>query len=112
MQMLMFHEAARGSNYTGLTHRYQPQIDLSEHIRLGQAVLVGRAEQPATKLNDAAPLRVHRSYEPFHGVLNIQFAPIAEKTEHWTYFRIIFPVNTQPSAPNPEPRAPSPSLAP
>ena len=43
MQMLMFHDAARGINYTGLTHRYQPEIDLSEHIRLGRAVLVGRA---------------------------------------------------------------------
>src|SRR5438094_54206 len=41
MQMLMFHEAARGTTYTGLTHRYQPRIDLSQHVHLGQAVLVG-----------------------------------------------------------------------
>src|SRR5207248_540885 len=40
MQMIMFHEAARGRSYTGLTHRYQHQLDLSEHVRLGQAILV------------------------------------------------------------------------
>ena len=53
--MLMFHESARGKNYTGLTHRYQPQIDLSEHIRLGQAVLVGRAKYPVVNLISAYP---------------------------------------------------------
>jgi hypothetical protein len=94
MQMLMFHEAARGSNYTGLTHRYQPQIDLSEHIRLGQAVLVGRAETPGTELrrDSTSPL------------------VDSQQLTHWTYFRIILPVSA--AAPSPEPRAPSPSLAP
>jgi hypothetical protein len=82
MQMLMFHEAARGSNYTGLTHRYQPQIDLSEHIRLGQAVLVGRAEQPAAALRTPS--------DP--SLVDVQ------QQTHWTWFRVIFPVNPQPLA--------------
>ena len=56
--MLMFHEAARGQSYTGLTHRYQPQIDLSEHVRLGQAVLVGRAERPGR------PAGTHATTQP------------------------------------------------
>jgi hypothetical protein len=82
MQMLMFHEAARGSNYTGLTNRYQPQIDLSEHIRLGEAVLVGRSETPATELRNPSNL------------------PLIDSTEqtHWTWYRVIFPVN-QPTTP-------------
>jgi hypothetical protein len=82
MQMLMFHEAARGSNYTGLTHRYQPQIDLSEHIRLGQAVLVGRAEQPAVKLRNPSD------------------SPLVDSMQErrWTWFRLILPVSPQPPA--------------
>jgi len=73
MQMLMFHESARGRSYTGLTHRYQPQIDLSEHIRLGQAILVGRAKQPAAHI-----------------------APLTDPadTNSWTWYRVILPVST------------------
>jgi len=46
VQMLMFHESARGRTYTGLTHRYQPFLDLSGHLGLGRAVLVGKAAEP------------------------------------------------------------------
>ncbi|HZN36740.1 MAG TPA: hypothetical protein VFB80_23080 [Pirellulaceae bacterium] len=81
VQMLMFHEAAGGRSYTGLSHRYQPQIDLSEHIRLGQAVLVGRAKQPVAGLGlgaragEAAPLAA------------------AADTTTWTWYRLILPVS-------------------
>jgi hypothetical protein len=77
MQMLMFHESARGSSYTGLTHRYQPEIDLSEHIRLGQAVLVGRASAPVVRLtraDDSGPLVA------------------ADDVNTWTWYRIVLPV--------------------
>jgi hypothetical protein len=94
MQMLMFHEAARGSTYTGLTHRYQPQVDLSELIRLGEAVLVGRSERPVSDLSDISPLTQLKLPKDFHGVLNVQSGPIAlDETTCWTYFRIILPVN-------------------
>jgi hypothetical protein len=78
MQLLMFHDAARGRSYTGLTHRYQPQVDLSDHVRLGQAVLVGRARDPVARLvqpNSNTPL-----VEP------------ADATT-FTWYRIVFPVN-------------------
>jgi hypothetical protein len=77
VQMLMFHESARGSSYTGLTHRYQPETDLSEHIRLGQAVLVGRAGAPVARLmGDGAT------------------GPLIEDNEAstWTWYRIVLPV--------------------
>jgi hypothetical protein len=77
VQMLMFHEAARGRSYTGLTHRYQPQIDLSEHIRLGQAVLVGRAETPVAELTNPKT--------------NSPLVDPTSATTH-TWYRIIFPV--------------------
>jgi hypothetical protein len=80
-QMLMFHEAARGRSYTGLTHRYQPHLDLSGHLRLGQAILAGRADQPATRLTqDGRDLA----------------AP--EETSSQTWFRLILPVSTHPSS--------------
>jgi hypothetical protein len=77
MQMLMFHESARGRSYTGLAHRYQPEIDLSEHVRLGQAVLVGRAEQPVARMTWGDSTE-----------------PIAEEedTNTWTWYRIVLPV--------------------
>jgi hypothetical protein len=57
VRMLMFHEAARGRSYTGLTHRYQPYLDLTEQVRLGRAVLAGRAPGPITRLaSSGAPL--------------------------------------------------------
>lgn len=108
MQMLMFHESARGRNYTGLTHRYQPEIDLSEHIRLGHPVLLGRTERPVAQLKDISPITKLKLPKDFHGVLNVQTGPIAyNTTTHWTYFRFILPVN-----PSPESSAPSPSLSP
>ncbi len=42
LEILMFHDAAGGRSYTDLTHRYQPYLDLSEHLRTGRAILVGR----------------------------------------------------------------------
>jgi hypothetical protein len=78
MQMLMFHEAARGTTYTGLTHRYQSRIDLSQQVRLGEAVLVGRASEPVVRLVD-------------------QNAPIATSadTKTFTWYRIVLPVDRQ-----------------
>jgi hypothetical protein len=75
----MFHAAARGSSYTGLTHRYQPQLDLSEHIRLGQAVLVGRAAAPVLALHTPAD----------------QPLVPARQTQHWTWYRLVMPVSGQ-----------------
>ncbi|MEX2176692.1 MAG: hypothetical protein WD872_20160 [Pirellulaceae bacterium] len=78
-RMLMFHEAARGQTYTGLTSRYQAKLDLSDHVRLGRAVLVGRAAQGATVLTDAGQPVVR-----------------PEDAATWTWCRIVLPV--QPPA--------------
>jgi hypothetical protein len=48
--MMMFHESAGGSSYTRLMHRYQGYVDLSEQLRTGRAMLIGRARQAATNL--------------------------------------------------------------
>lgn len=74
VEMMMFHEAAGGESYTGLSQRYQPFVDLSDHLRTGRAVLVGRSKAPASRLvRDGQPMA--ESYD-----------------RHWTYFRVVFPV--------------------
>lgn len=95
VQMLMFHAAARGTSYTGLTHRYQPQLDLSEHIRLGQAVLVGRATDAVLGLRtpEGPPL-----------------VP-ASRTQHWTWYRLVIPVRGEGPALATDRPAPSTSAS-
>jgi len=82
VQMLMFHESARGRSYTGLTHRYQSRIDLSEHVRLGQAILVGRSSAPVARLTDGS------SAAPLSG---------PDGTAAWTWYRIVLPVGSNPT---------------
>jgi hypothetical protein len=45
LEIMMFHKAAGGDSYTALTQRYQPRIDLSDHLRTGRAILFGRTER-------------------------------------------------------------------
>jgi hypothetical protein len=85
MQMLMFHEAARGTNYTGLTHRYQAKIDLSEHVRLGRAVLVGRADKPVARIASGDTASALAA---------------ADDTNSWTWYRVLLPVNKPDSDPD------------
>jgi len=74
MQMLMLHDAVKGPTYTGMSHRYQPQIDFSEQIRIGRAVLMGRAEAPTAKLELAE-------------------VPADDlQVQSWTWYRIVIPV--------------------
>ncbi|MEM9413577.1 MAG: hypothetical protein AAGA30_20885, partial [Planctomycetota bacterium] len=42
--------AAGGKGYTKLTHDLQPQLDLSEQVNLGRAVLFGRVDKPISQL--------------------------------------------------------------
>ena len=74
MEMIMFHGAAGGADYTRLRHRYQGYLDLSDHLHIGCAVLWGRSAQPAADLvfdGGRTPARCDR---------------------HWTFYRIVFPV--------------------
>jgi hypothetical protein len=78
VQMLMFHEAARGRSYTGLSHRYQPELDFSEGARLGQAVLVGRAAEPVAEMVGAG-----------------EAGPTT-----WTWYRIVLPISAENTSDN------------
>jgi hypothetical protein len=50
MELMMFHQAATGKNYTGLTHRYQPLVDHSSLLETDYAMLIGRANQSLAKV--------------------------------------------------------------
>jgi hypothetical protein len=77
MQMIMFHESARGSNYTNLTHLYQGYLDLTPRARNGRAILVGRIAQGVTQLSvDGKPLP-------------------SSQAEPWTWVRVVLPVATR-----------------
>lgn len=74
LQMLMYHEAAKGQTYTGLTHRYQPNLDFSSQMTKGRGLLVGRVAKPAAKVLVAG-------------------SPLPKgQVQSWTYYRIVIPV--------------------
>jgi hypothetical protein len=81
LEMLMFHETAGGRGYTGLMHRYDQFIDLSGQLTAGRAVLVGRADDSATRL-----------------LANNQHVS-GEQDRHWTYYRIVLPTTPERTAP-------------
>jgi hypothetical protein len=83
VQMLMFHDSARGTSYTGLTHDYQSRIELTPQVRLGQAILIGRASRPVVELRESNK-------------------PVAESaaTQTWTWYRLLMPVASQPPEAN------------
>lgn len=76
VEMMLFFDAAGGSSYTELTHRYQSFTDLSPQLYLSRAVLTGYAETRAGELSrDGESLADH--YDP---------------QRQWTFYRIVLPV--------------------
>lgn len=74
LEIMMFFQSAGGRGYTGLDNRYQSYADLTDHLQLGRAILVGKAEAPATMLiRDSTPLS--SAYD-----------------RHWTFYRFVYPV--------------------
>lgn len=77
MEMIMFHDAAGGRQFTHLAHRYQSFADLSAHLHMGQAILIGTSASLATQLETS----IDRQLD---GHLR-----------HWTYYRVVLPVKLQ-----------------
>ena len=74
MRMMMFHEVAKGRNHTNLLHRQYGYIDMSQHLRLDRAILVGMAEEPAAQVTAGG--------EP------LEFSG----DKQWTFYRIVYPI--------------------
>lgn len=79
VQMLMLHNAVKGPTYTGMSHRYQPQLDLTGHLALSRALMWGRAEAPAATMQLA------------------DVAPETMQTQNWIWYRVIIPVQARES---------------
>jgi hypothetical protein len=70
LELMMFHRAASGQNYTSLTHRYQPILDSSNLMESNCAVLLGR-------LDDAHPnirIKLHHSDKPVQTQVGSDFS--------------------------------------
>jgi hypothetical protein len=80
IEMMMFFEAAEGDAYTKLTHQFQRSLDLSDHLRGGRAILVGRGPELASELTRGGS-SLRDNYD-----------------RHWAFYRLLFPVD-QPERP-------------
>lgn len=79
LQMMMFYDSVRGANYTGLSHRYQTNIDFTNHLRGGRAVLVGNLDSPVSTIKiDDQPIVATKSITLIRVVLPV--APLEPKT--------------------------------
>jgi hypothetical protein len=74
VEIMTAHELAGGEKYTGLSNKYQGFCELSDLVRCGRAVLLGRVARPAARLErDGVSLA-------------------GAETESWTFYRFVFPV--------------------
>lgn len=86
LRAMMFHRAAGGRQYTGLHHRYQGFVDLSDLLLAGHAVLVAQAAP------DAQP-------GPHVPRLLDGGLPLAAAERRLTLYRFIFPVSQATPSP-------------
>jgi hypothetical protein len=86
VEVMLLHQAAGGSDYTKLNQRYQGEIDLTAQLKLGRAILWGEVETPALHLT----------------VNNKNATSNAEK--HWTFYRVLIPVQSANSGTSVEER--------
>jgi hypothetical protein len=80
IRQMMFDEAAGGHRYTGLLNRYQAFADLSSHLQMDQAILVGVVEGRNRTGSIAADL------------LDGKNSMNGPQDKHWTFYRFVFPV--------------------
>jgi hypothetical protein len=74
LQIMMFYKTAGGRKYTGLLNRNQHELDFSDELTLGRAVLVGFGPPAAEVEIDGRPL------------------PPDSSAEHLTIYRFLLPV--------------------
>ena len=84
LEIMMFHDAAGGSRYTSLLNRFQGDVDFSDHLEQGTALLVGKVKRSPTQMLDGIEVESTSSKEPDGAQV--------------TFVRILMPV--QPKASN------------
>lgn len=88
IRMLTFHQASGGRDYTGLQHDVLGNSDLSNHLRLGRAILFGRLQQRSAEwkvggqsLDDNQPQTFVRIVLPVDRAKAEQARPIEKPDE-------------------------------
>lgn len=79
LEIMLAYRAAGGKAYTGLYHRYQGHLDLSSHLYLGRALVVGQTAKPASHI-----------YQAVQQGEDINWTQQCGQT--WTWYRLIIPV--------------------
>jgi len=85
VEVMMFHRAAGGRKYTELSHRQMESLDLSRHLGMGRAVLVGRVKSRDQETGV-------RGQESGVGLLIDGKAVPPEQDGSWTFVRMVIPV--------------------
>jgi hypothetical protein len=75
LRTMMFYQAVGGEGYSKLMNRYQSFVDLTDALKTGRAILVGRGEAPTTKINVTSP----------SGQATLQ--------QNWVFYRFLLPMN-------------------
>jgi len=84
LRMMMFHESAGGTGYTGLLHIHQGFLDFSSLLRTQQAILICRAEGPAQA---AGGIELS---------LSAQKAVLRGQVENQVIYRFVLPCSSAP----------------
>jgi hypothetical protein len=87
LQQMMFYTASGGQEYARLLNRYQNFVDLSGHLKLNRALLVGYVQRPFTSgARTGAELR--RTYDGGQTWETIE----GPQDKRWTCYRFVIPV--------------------
>ena len=76
VEVMMFHDRAGATNYTGLLNRYQNFVDMSNELELGRAILIGHGP-------DGAKVEINNQATVAQGENN-----------HTTIYRFVLPVKS------------------
>lgn len=80
VRMISFHDAAGGSDYTGLSHAALRGLEMTDLMQLGRAILIGRLKSsPARIVVDGGPV---------------------EPVDHETWVRLVLPIEQAGSMPD------------
>lgn len=75
LEVLLFHEAAGGQGYTGLTSRVHAALEMSEHLELKNALLIAELAEPVSQLaldGKALTSGLNRRYSVLRIVLPVE----------------------------------------
>jgi hypothetical protein len=89
LETMMFHSLTGGELYTNLANRARGFVDLSSQVRLGRAVIVGRASQPAATFRRSGAGRADRDSA---GGNAAESELLDAEGQHLTFYRFVLPV--------------------